>query len=506
MEKRTVLAIALSFLVIFFWSKFVYKPEQPQMRSSGSVISSEPRQERITPVTAPLLASETEQVVTAYTIPGAVIEVSEPDAAIKQAVFDKYKKNKYILNNGLYLADPAVKFDQKISVNDGFSYIYEDTAKRITKTLISTNSHYVMELEIKITNLSSSSLQQDIPIILGRFDLEKKNGADQRFDDIIVSDQSKISHPSFKKPATFQDIKFIGMRDQYFCAIIQPESTGYSGFVNKVSDKVFDIGIASDRISIQPGSEIIQRFKIYLGPQDIDALSKANPSWGAIVYFGMFDIVAQVILGLLKFLFTIVKNWGVAIILLSIAIYLILFPLSIKQMKSMKELQVLQPKMEQLRKQYGDNQKKLNEEMMKLYKEHKVNPLGGCLPMVLQIPIFISLYQVLSRSIALKGAKFLWIKDLSEPDRLFKLPFEIPFIGEYFNILPILMAIGMFIQQKMSSANATGQAAEQQKMMVIIFPIMFGVMFYNVPSGLVMYWFLNSTLMLLYQIKVMRSK
>jgi len=175
-------------------------------------------------------------------------------------------------------------------------------------------------------------------------------------------------------------------------------------------------------------------------------------------------------------------------------------------MKSMKEMQILQPKMDQLRKTYGDNSKKLNEEMMKLYKDHKVNPFSGCLPMILQIPIFISLYQVLSRSIALKGASFLWIKDLSEPDRLFKFPVTIPFVGEYFNLLPILMAIGMFIQQKMSSANATGQAAEQQKMMVIIFPIMFGVMFYNVPSGLVMYWFLNSTLMLLYQIKVMKAQ
>lgn len=427
-------------------------------------------------------------------------------ASIKQVTFDKYKKTAFKLNNGFYLADPAVPFSSKIDVTDGFSYIYENSTMRITKTLKASKSNYNMDLEIKISNISPSSLRFELPIILGRFDLDQKNNGGQRFYDIVVSDQNRIHHPNFKKQADFSDVKFIGMRDQYFCAIIQPESTGYSGFVNKVSDKIFDVGIMSNKLDIPAGSEISQNFKVYIGPQDVDTLSIVNPNWGSIVYFGMFDIVAQVILGFLKFLFSIVRNWGLAIILLSIAIYLILFPLSVKQMKSMKEMQILQPKMEQLRKQYGDNSKKLNEEMMKLYKEHKVNPLGGCLPMILQIPIFISLYQVLSRSIALKGSSFLWIKDLAEPDRLFKMPFEIPFLGEYFNILPILMAIGMFIQQKMSSANASGQAAEQQKMMVVLFPIMFGVMFYNVPSGLVMYWFLNSTLMLLYQIKVMKAK
>lgn len=506
MEKRTLLAIALSFLVIFFWSKFVYNPTQQPARQSVAVLDDVPvRQPASQPLPSSLLPDD-EAPVKEYAIPGSIVQIIEPMAAIRQVTFDQYKQNSYVLNNGLYIADQKIVFNKTISVNDGFSYIYEDSTMRVTKTLITSKHSYIMDLEIKIANLSSSSLLIDLPIILGRFDLEKKDGANQRFDDIIVSDQAKTLHPNFKKPAVFPEIKFIGMRDQYFCAIIQPESTGYSGFVNKVSDKIYDIGIMSKKLTISPGNETTQKFKVYIGPQDTDALSKINPTWGSIVYFGMFDLVAQVIFGLLKFLFTIVKNWGIAIILMSILIYLVLFPLSVKQMKSMKEMQVLQPKMEQLRKQYGNNSKKLNEEMMKLYKEHRVNPLGGCLPMVLQIPIFISLYQVLSRAIALKGASFLWIKDLSEPDRLFKMPFEIPFIGEYFNILPILMAIGMFIQQKMSSANATGQAAEQQKMMVIIFPIMFGVMFYNVPSGLVMYWFLNSTLMLLYQIKVMKAK
>ena len=152
-------------------------------------------------------------------------------------------------------------------------------------------------------------------------------------------------------------------------------------------------------------------------------------------------------------------------------------------MRSMKEMQALQPKIEALRVTYKDNPQKLNKEIMELYREHKVNPLGGCLPLLLQMPIFFALYQVLMRSVALRGANFMWIKDLSEPDRLFMLPFSLPILGNELNILPILMTIGMFVQQKFTMAKASGEAAQQQKIMLIIMPLMFGVIFYRMPQG-----------------------
>jgi YidC/Oxa1 family membrane protein insertase len=508
MEKRTVIAIALSFLVIFFWSKFVYKPApiETQVQPQTAAVTTAPLIPSETDIAPSLAVPESETSENEYALPGAKIIVLQPGSAIKEVIFEKYQRTPFVLNEGLFIIDPSLSFVNKYTVSGGFSYVYEDKARRVTKTLIPSNSLYTMELEVRIKNVSPSPILANLPIILGRFDLDQKPSSAQRYEDIVINSNAKVLHPSFKKEAIFPDIKFMGMRDQYFCIVVEPESTGYSGFVNKVSDRVFDIGFSAKGTNILPGDELVQRFKVYLGPQDIDLINKVNPNWGSIVYFGMFDLVAQVILGLLKFLFIIVKNWGLAIVLLSILIYIVLFPLTIKQMKSMKEMQVLQPKMEQLRKTYANDSKKLNEEMMKLYKEHKVNPLGGCLPMILQIPIFIALYQVLSRSIALRGAEFLWIKDLSEPDRLFKFPGAVPFFGEYFNILPVLMAIGMFVQQKMSLANASGQAAEQQKMMMFMMPIMMGVFFYNVPSGLVMYWFLNSTLMLLYQLKVMKAR
>ncbi len=223
-------------------------------------------------------------------------------------------------------------------------------------------------------------------------------------------------------------------------------------------------------------------------------------------YFGTFDFIAQLLLQLLGFFYSLVHNWGLAIIILSIVVYFLLFPLSIKQMRSMKEMQLLQPKIEALRKELKDNPQKLNKEIMELYKEHKVNPLGGCLPLLLQMPIFFALYQALIRSVALRGAHFLWIKDLSSPDKVFVFKGSIPFLGNQVNILPILMAIGMFVQQKISMAKAAGEAAQQQQMMSIIMPIMFGVIFYQMPSGLVLYWFVNSLLMLWYQFRINSQK
>ena len=169
----------------------------------------------------------------------------------------------------------------------------------------------------------------------------------------------------------------------------------------------------------------------------------------------------------------------------------------------------MQPKVEALRKANKDNPQKMNKEIMELYKEHKVNPLGGCLPLLLQMPIFFALYNALMRSIVLKGAKFLWIKDLSEPDRLWIFPASwpnLPILGNELNILPIIMAIGMFVQQKISSISSGGAAAEQQKIMLILMPIIFGLIFYRMPSGLVLYWFVNSLLMLIFQLRMNRAR
>jgi len=327
-----------------------------------------------------------------------------------------------------------------------------------------------------------------------------------QFQDVAVSGKEKVSHFNPRKNQEFPAVKFAGLRDRYFCLIAAPAFANCSAVSKILAGQSGEISLLPEAIQLAPGQSWQGKFDIYLGPQDLRIISSIRPEWAAMVNFGAFDFIAQLLLQLLEFLNRIFHNLGIAIILLSILVYLILYPLTLKQMRSMKEMQVLQPQIEELRRAYKDNPQKLNKEIMELYKKHKVNPFGGCLPLFLQMPIFFALYQALSRSIALKGAAFLWIKDLSEPDRLFLLPNSLPLLGNEINILPIVMAIGMFVQQKFSMVATSGSSAEQQKMMLVIMPAMFGFIFYHMPSGLVLYWLINSLLTLFYQFRISRAK
>jgi YidC/Oxa1 family membrane protein insertase len=175
----------------------------------------------------------------------------------------------------------------------------------------------------------------------------------------------------------------------------------------------------------------------------------------------------------------------------------------------MQKMQELHPQMEKLKVQYKDNPQKMNKEVMELYKKYKINPFSGCLPMLLQMPVFIALYQALNRSIDLRNAKFLWINDLSAPDAI-PLPLSFPIIGNSINILPLIMVIAMVVQQKLSTkfmgAAVTDEQREQQRMMLILMPIIFGFIFYNMPSGLVLYWVVNTVLTVFEQYSVFSAE
>ncbi|MFA5411688.1 MAG: membrane protein insertase YidC [Candidatus Omnitrophota bacterium] len=399
-----------------------------------------------------------------------------------------------------------MKFVKSSSSPQEIVFVGQDASRKVTKSFLFYNSNYTIDLQIKIQNISRSPITVDWPLILGRLDLSSHN-EQSRYQDIYLVNPEKSLHLAAGKDYRGEKTKILGLRDRYFCLIVEPDKTSsYGAFIKKLSNTESEVGLNTESVVLQPGAQIGHLFKIYLGPQDLKIINKINPSWSGIIYFGTFDIISQVLLQTLEFLYGIFHNWGWAIIVLSILVYLILYPLSVKQMRSMKEMQAVQPKVEELRKLYKDNPQKMNKEIMELYRIHKVNPFGGCLPLLLQMPIFFALYNTLMRSAALKGAKFLWVKDLSEPDKLFTLPVSLPVLSNEFNILPIIMAIGMFFQQKISSASASGPSAEQQKIMLIVMPIMFGLIFYRMPAGLVLYWLVNSMLMLAFQIQMNRAK
>ncbi len=508
MEKRLILAIALSLLILLSWSAFVSKiyhienkevtttkTELPKAESSPNITPAEIAEQEIPPSSLSKFVGEK-----------FTITFVDSAAAIKEVKFHNHQDYNFLLVNGFMLGDKALQFKRTSSSDDTVTFVCDGPIYRITKIFTIHNSNYTMELYIKIQNISQDAVKLELPLMLGTLDFSS-NSMDSRYQDVAAETQEKIVHLNAQKNTDIQDIKFLAIRDRYFCAIVEPGENTWNAFVRKGNSKKSEAGLNLQSMSLVPSQQVEKKFSIYLGPQDLKLINSIKPSWSAIIYYGTFDFIAQLLLQLLGFLYGLVHNWGWAIVLLSLLIYFILYPLTLKQMRSMKEMQILQPKVEELRKTYKDNPQKLNKEIMELYRVHKVNPLGGCLPLLLQMPIFFALYQALMRSVALKGAHFLWIKDLSQPDRLFVIPATLPVLGNEINILPIIMTIGMFIQQKFTMATATsGTSAEQQKIMMLVMPLMFGLIFYHMPAGLVLYWFINSTLMLIYQIRISRTK
>jgi YidC/Oxa1 family membrane protein insertase len=258
-------------------------------------------------------------------------------------------------------------------------------------------------------------------------------------------------------------------------------------------------------MKIPPGGEVQVTLELFAGPKEIARLREAGHDLYALVDLGWFDFLARPALYFLHFLHTFTGNYGVAIIIITILQKIGFYPLAQKSHKSMHAMQALQPKIQAIKERYKNNPQKVNQETMELYKRHGVNPLGGCLPMLLQIPIFIALYNALYYSVELWRAPFtLWIDDLSVADTLFVVPFPIPYIGEAFAVrgLPVIMGISMFIQQKMSPM---GGDPRQAQMMLYLMPVMFTFIFWGMPSGLVLYWLVNNVLHIGHQYQMNRG-
>ena len=504
MDKRTLLAVVLASLVLLSWS-FLTSKFYPVQNKIVTEQASSPT----TPIAQPALIPEPALELSApsFQLSREKYEVTfvEPLAAIKEIRFKDYGESSFPLQYGFLLGNTSLAFHKQSVSENSVQFIYEDGEKKILKDFNFLNSNYGIELSIVIQNLSSAPIKVDLPLVLGVLDFNR-DPMQSRFQDVTVALTEKTLHVNGQKEALFEAVQFLGFRDRYFCVIAQPESDKWQGSLKKISPKKTEVCLSLKERTILPGQQVTDKFRIYLGPQDLKHIARVKPEWSAIIYYGAFDLIGHFLLQLLDILYKLVHNWGWVIIGLSVLIYFLLFPLSLKQMRSMKQMQALQPVIAELRNKHKDNPQKLNKEIMELYRQNKVNPFAGCLPMVLQIPVFFALYQVLIRSVALKGARFLWIKDLSEPDRLMLLPVSLPVLGNEINILPILMAIGMFMQQKITMKSTGGESAEQQKMMMIIMPVMFGFIFYRMPAGLVLYWFINSSLMLAYQFRINRAK
>ncbi|MCD4715987.1 MAG: membrane protein insertase YidC [Desulfobacterales bacterium] len=300
-------------------------------------------------------------------------------------------------------------------------------------------------------------------------------------------------------------VGWIAYEDDFFISAIIPGKKTKGVFKGRLLPSgVLHGTYLTPPVSLKPSEQISCPYTLYLGPRDLGILKDLGEKLDLAVNFGWTDIIGKPLLYLLRFFNQYIHNYGLSIILLTILIKILFWPLTHKSYKSMKEMQKLQPRMAKLREKHKNDKQKLNAEMMALYKTYKVNPMGGCLPMVIQIPVFFALFRILGNAIELRHAPFmLWINDLSAPDRLFNFPFTIPFMSPPYGIpvLTLLMGASMFLQQKMTP---TPGDPTQAKVMMFL-PIIFTFMFINFPSGLVLYWFVNNILSIGQQYRIHRS-
>uniref|UniRef100_A0A831XMM9 Membrane protein insertase YidC n=1 Tax=Geobacter metallireducens TaxID=28232 RepID=A0A831XMM9_GEOME len=280
-----------------------------------------------------------------------------------------------------------------------------------------------------------------------------------------------------------------GFADKYFLSAVAAQGGSIaSAAVRSTPRGMLENTITAPETSLNPGESKAVAYRLYFGPKDLDILKAQGNGLERAIDLGWFAMLAKPLLHSLKFFYKYVHNYGIAIIIITVILKIIFYPLTHSSYKSMKEMQKLQPKMQELREKFKNDRDAMNKAIMELYQTHKVNPVGGCLPMLVQIPVFFALYKALMFSIELRHAPFmLWIQDLAGKDPYY--------------VTPIIMGITMVIQQKMTPSQMDPM---QQKMMMAL-PVVFTFMFLNFPSGLVLYWLVNNVLTIVQQYYINKS-
>ncbi len=410
-----------------------------------------------------------------------------------------------LLGNGLPNHTTLFSADQtSVSLGDGQSAVdvslkaVVSGVAEVTKTYHFARASYLVTLTTTVRNLGAVELSPDAYFQFLR--VTKAPPGDPRFvstytGPAVYTDANKFQKVSFEDigkgkhnyPTSAKD-GWVAMLQHYFMAAWLPaDGMQREFFMRKVSDDLYTAGVIVSMGKIAPGASVSLPVPLYAGPQEGDMLKALAPGLDLTIDYGWLTIIATPLFYVLSWIQKGVGNWGVAIILLTVLIKAIFFPLSAASYKSMARMRLVQPKMTRIKEQYGDDKQRMNQAMMELYKTEKINPLGGCLPMVVQIPVFIALYWVLLGSVELRHAPFFgWIHDLAAQDPYY--------------ILPVLMTATMFLQQRMSPKPPD---PVQAKIMMFM-PLAFSVMFFFFPAGLVLYWVVNNVLSIAQQWQITR--
>ena len=550
-QARLVIAIALSFVIFIVWGLFFGPEETPPQKETPTVAqtqeSGQPTYQEAPPLSEDTAQQPTEaltvrpdpvetpkrdlvpttRVITVNT-PLYEVQITEKGAAFNRFVLKDYKESmaenaplKAMIGNGSINENLHIGF-QKKSISNLDQRLFKADLSADTVTVaqepmtirfnwISTNGlavekqyrfdpqSYLIDTLVTVSNRSQLPFQDALTISLAKTFSEKdiKGYGFVGPSTLMGKTLEQIDVDDIKEKSTYQgELRWVGIQDRYFIASIIPKNVHPASLFlqyEKEGRSLKAVYIENEE-TLQPGQQKQYDYHVYMGPKSMKLLKQFDNGLDKAINFGMFDILAKPCLWIMNYIHdNIVANYGVAIILLTILVKIIFWPLGTKSYKSMGEMKKIQPLMAEIREKYKNDKKKMNEEVMGLYRTYKINPMGGCLPMVVQIPVFFALYRMLYEAIELRHAPFfLWINDLSAPDRLFEFEGPIPFMEPPFGIpvLTVVMGASMLLQQKMSPPMGD---PTQAKMMMIM-PIVFTFIFINFSSGLVLYWLVNNLL------------
>ena len=546
-NPRFLIAIALSFLVFILWQMFGIDKEQVQHiqqeqnqqiteRSATPIIEE---QSFIKGITHDKSLTQQEKAARTISIntPLYSVQITEKGAVLKSFVLKNYKENGNVDSPLLEMIPSEISdvgtvafgLDKKsipdlekvvfsaklvsdtININDSekeivFSWV-SPQGITVEKRFIFSPKTYLIGLNVVIKNRSDRTIQ-DRPVLSlmkpppGKASMYGFEGPSA----LINKKLEQIKLKKLKDKNIFTgELQWIAVQDRYFMSSIIPVSVVEASmrlFLDK--NDVLEAQYLGPASTIQPASQHVFEYKLFFGPKSTKILKGLDYELSKAIDFGMFDVLAKPCLWFMNIIYGVIPNYGIAIILLTVFTKVILWPLGTKSYKSMAQMKKIQPLMTELREKYKNDKKKMNVEIMALYKTYKVNPVGGCLPMLLQMPIFFALYRMLYEAIELRHAPFFgWITDLSAPDRLFHFGFSIPFMQEPSGIpvLTIIMGGTMFLQQKLTPPM--GDPAQAKMMMFM--PLIFTVIFINFSSGLVLYWLINNLLSIAQQYHITKK-
>ena len=502
-EKRVLIAAMLSALFLALYSHFLTK-KLPVKTSNIDIVSkatpnAQPRQQE-----TQLIEKEDVVVISSGEIE---VEVGKLSGSIRKVALKNFKdelKLNPVSFGGETLPVLAISSEDLVwnladQSETKVSFDVTDKSKNIYKVSYAVDWQNPI-IDLAIVQKSGNSKEEQVTIYSNWFSSTKIKDRYNNMEGTALYQNSngKQLHKRFLwNRKRLLDVprgtSLLSLSERYFCQSIEFKS----GSIISQSILPSEEWVLSSKTDINLPKTGNVSMKIYFGPRDYFYLKKAGMELAFPI--GIIEKIGLVLLWFLNLIANSTRNYGIGIVIFSIFITFMTAPFTLMNFKSMKKLRQLKPEVDKLMAQYKDDQARASKEVFALYKENKVSPLSGCLPILFQIPIFIALFKAISHFVQLRGKSFLWIADLSLPDRFLHIPFSAPIIGNYINVLPIITAVVMYMQTKMSSA---GMEADTQNPSANIassplMAVLFGLMFYNISSGLVLYWMTNSAMSVL---------